>query len=148
MLCNHTLTPQKLQGSWEKVKHKKYLWILWWLMNLLLWNSAFKFTLNLSCVYKGCVEYNTYYSGHNIYNLDDKTANTEQLCQIACQQHPDCSWWSLNVVSWDGYGCWLKSQKNLNKKEIRNGYSFGPKFCGTHFLWIRVIINRTYYSLI
>ena len=83
---------------------------------------------------EGCVEENTDYSGSNIYSIGDKTANTEELCQTACQQHPDCSWWSLNVVSWNRYGCWLKTEKSLDKKEEGNGIMFGPKFCGMPIL--------------
>ena len=62
--------------------------------------------------------------------MGDPKANTEQLCQESCQQHPDCNWWSLDLTTWNRYGCWLKSRKDSEKKKTRMGTIFGPKFCG------------------
>ena len=80
----------------------------------------------------GCVEHNTDYYGSNIYNIGDKFANTEKLCQISCQKNPECNWWSQNSIAGDNYGCWLKTKKNIEKKEKVFGRSFGPKFCGKY----------------
>ena len=77
-----------------------------------------------------CVEINVDYSGYNIYQVGDPKANTEQLCQQSCVHHPDCDWWSLDFISWNRYGCWLKSKKSIENKESRIGTTVGPKFCG------------------
>ena len=77
-----------------------------------------------------CVELNVEYRGSNIYQIADPVSNTENLCQKSCQQHPDCDWWSLDLFTWNRYGCWLKSDKNEDDKEIKQGVIFGPKFCG------------------
>ena len=77
-----------------------------------------------------CVEINVDYSGYNIYQVGDPKANTEQLCQQSCVHHPDCDWWSLDLITWNKYGCWLKSKKSIENKESRIGTTFGPKFCG------------------
>ena len=105
----------------------KQLRIKVWFIYLKKIHENFKFDNNFQ---KGCVEQNTDYHGSNIYNDGDKTANTEEKCQKACQQHSACNWWSLNLSSQDNYGCWLKSKKNFDERETKIGRSFGPKFCG------------------
>ena len=84
----------------------------------------------ISLFQTGCVEHDIGYYGSNIYDEGDKIANTEVSCQKACQEHSICSWWSLNLISKGTYGCWLKTEKNLEKREAKIGGSFGPKYCG------------------
>ena len=81
-----------------------------------------------------CVEHNIDYYGSKIYNVGDKFANTEKLCQKACQEHPECNWWSLSSINDEDYGCWLKTEKNSEKKQKILGRSFGPKFCGMYWM--------------
>ena len=92
-----------------------------------------------------CVEYNTDYYGSKIYNIGDKFANSEKLCQKACQEHPECNWWSLNSIDGKDYGCWLKTEKNSEKKEKILGRSFGPKFCGMY--WVYTVLHDSWIVL-
>ena len=95
--------------------------------------ETFLFQDRLSFLFKlGCTEANTDYTENDIYDTADKNANTERLCQEACQRHPQCNWWMLDVYTWNKYGCWLKTEKDLSKKKTNKGRTFGPRFCRKH----------------
>ena len=61
--------------------------------------------------------------------MGDSLAYTDRLCQQSCQKHPDCNWWSLDLVTWNRYGCWLKTKKDTENKDVKIGSVFGPKYC-------------------
>ena len=73
-----------------------------------------------------CFKYDMDFPGNDIKFA---TAKNISACQIECQQHIDCKFWSFNTAS-DGSGpnCWLKTKDDY--KSHRPDRTSGPKHCG------------------